>query len=308
MSEDSWPQARLIPVSGIAGAGEQQHRATSALLAVIGSVREFGRAVTQPLGAPAGRIEAFIDVPFCTAGRDCLQDGLIRVRGDQRTWTALVRVRTGRSGLDATALETSLDVAREQGFDLVLTISNDRPDPAGRPPVTVDERKLHSVALHHYAWNQLLAEAVTQRDQRGPAEPEPAWVLSELIRYLEDPRSGTLESEENGADRGPELPPGTRSLELPEPREPVREVDLREPKITVLHTVLVAEPAARMPPTLPSRREVRMVRHLGVNAGDLSAGQNDAGWYQDPEEAALLRWWDGLGWSEFTFPAQPAHA
>ncbi len=64
MAEETWHQARLIPTSGINGADEQERRATSALLAVMTAVREFGRALTAPLGAPAGQVEAFIEVPF----------------------------------------------------------------------------------------------------------------------------------------------------------------------------------------------------------------------------------------------------
>jgi hypothetical protein len=39
MDEDSWESARLIPVSGISGADEQERRGVSALLAVLASVR-----------------------------------------------------------------------------------------------------------------------------------------------------------------------------------------------------------------------------------------------------------------------------
>ena len=56
MTEPAWQQARLIPTSGINGAQEQERRATSALLAVMSSVREFGRAITSPFGAPAGNV------------------------------------------------------------------------------------------------------------------------------------------------------------------------------------------------------------------------------------------------------------
>ncbi len=51
---DTWQEARLIPTSGINGGEEQERRATSALLAVMGSVKEFGRALTQPWRA--GRV------------------------------------------------------------------------------------------------------------------------------------------------------------------------------------------------------------------------------------------------------------
>ena len=52
----SWESARLIPVSGIRNADEQERRATSALLAVLSAVDEFGLAITKPYGAPKGRL------------------------------------------------------------------------------------------------------------------------------------------------------------------------------------------------------------------------------------------------------------
>src|SRR3954470_8807569 len=116
MSEETWHAARLIPTSGINGAEEQERRATSALLAVMTAVREFGRAVTSPLGAPAGAIETFIEVPFELGERRLYPDGLIRVARGQRSWTALVEVKTGTNKLEATQLEAYLDIAREAGF------------------------------------------------------------------------------------------------------------------------------------------------------------------------------------------------
>jgi hypothetical protein len=55
---------QLIPTSGINGAEEQERRATSALLAVMSAVREFGRVLIRPMGAPAGTVETYIEVPF----------------------------------------------------------------------------------------------------------------------------------------------------------------------------------------------------------------------------------------------------
>ncbi len=199
MSEESWHQARLIPTSGISGAEEQERRATSALLAVAGAVREFGRVLTQRLGAPAGSVETFIEVPFVLEGKRYYPDGLIRVRRGQKIWTALIEAKTGSSSLEAQQLENYLDIAKAQGFDAVITISNEIPPQAGQHPVQVDRRKLKTVAMHHYSWSQILAEAVIQKEHRGVADPEQAWILSELIRYLEHPRSGALEFDDMGA-------------------------------------------------------------------------------------------------------------
>jgi hypothetical protein len=308
MSEDDWDRARLIPTTGINGADEQERRAVSVLLAVIGGVRGFGRAVIQPLGAPAGVIETFTEVSFGIGDRKCIPDGLIRVRHGQRTWTALVEVRTAGIGLDVARLETLVDVAHGQCFDAVLTISSEVPGTTG--PV-VDQRKLRDVVLQHYSWNHLLALAQRERaaGQAEQGDPDRSWVLSELIRYLEHPRSGAIgDREASAVVRGVTITDEDAlvATAVPESRPPV--VDLREPQITVLHTVLIAESAVRKPPTLPSRREVRLVRQLGAHTGEQAAARNDAGWYQDPEDAGQLRWWDGVGWSERTYPGQPALA
>jgi hypothetical protein len=198
MSEETWHAARLIPTSGINGAEEQERRATSALLAVMASVREFGRAITQPIGAPAGTVQTFIEVPFELGEKRVYPDGLIRVVRGQRQWTALVEVKTGGNELATEQLEAYLDVARDRGYDALLTISNEIPPVAGQHPTKVDNRKLKKVALHHLSWTQVLTEAVMQKEFRGVADPDQAWILSELIRYLEHPRSGAMQFSDMG--------------------------------------------------------------------------------------------------------------
>ncbi len=195
---EKWHEARLIPTSGISGAEEQERRATSALLAVMSAVKEFGRGLLRELGAPAGAIETFIEVPFLLGGKKCYPDGLIRVTRGSKSWTALVEVKTGRNELKAEQLETYLDVAREQGFDALITISNEIPSTVGQHPTKVDKRKTRKVALHHWSWTFLLSSAVMQKEHRGVSDPDQAWILGELIRYLEHPRSGAMELEDMG--------------------------------------------------------------------------------------------------------------
>src|SRR3954465_8527693 len=198
MAEESWHEARLIPTSGINGAEEQERRATSALLAVLSAGKEFGRGFLKPFDAPAGALECYIEVPFALGEKRLYPDGLIRVSRGQKVWTALVEVKTGVNELATEQLENYLDIAREQGFEAVITISNEIPAIAGQHPTKVDKRKLKKVALHHLAWTQVLAEAVMQKEFRGVADPDQAWILGELIRHLEHSRSGALEFEDMG--------------------------------------------------------------------------------------------------------------
>lgn len=113
MAEQSWHEARLIPTSGINGPEEQERRATSALLAVLGAVREYGRALLKPLGAPGGTIECYIEVPFDLGERKLYPDGLIRISRGGKSWTALVEVKTGSNELATEQLENYLDIARQ---------------------------------------------------------------------------------------------------------------------------------------------------------------------------------------------------
>ena len=107
MTEPAWQQARLIPTSGINGAQEQERRATSALLAVMTAVKEYGRTLTKGLGAHAGDIETFIEVEFDLDGKKVVPDGLIRVNRGSRVWAALVEVKTGRNELQSEQLEST---------------------------------------------------------------------------------------------------------------------------------------------------------------------------------------------------------
>lgn len=203
MSKDSdspqWEKSRLIPVSGIRNAEEQERRATSALLAVLAAVDEFGASLTKPCGAPKGKLQTFIEVPFELAdGRKVRPDGLINVSRGSRSWTALVEVKTGNNSLTSGQIEDYLDVAKEQGFDCVITISNQIAKIPGEHPVAVDKRKLRKASLHHRSWSRILTEAVLQKSHQGVADPDQAWILGELIRYLQHPNAGSMEFSDMG--------------------------------------------------------------------------------------------------------------
>jgi hypothetical protein len=85
------------------------------------------------------------------------------------------------------------------GYDAVITLSNDLAPVGGIHPVPVDGRKLRKVALHHISWSEVLHEAQMQLVHRGVQDRVQAWLLAELIRYLEHPRSGAAGFDEMGA-------------------------------------------------------------------------------------------------------------
>jgi hypothetical protein len=125
-------------------------------------------------------------------------DGVIRVMRGGRLWTALIETKTGTNGLRVEQVERYLDLARQQDYQAVVTLSNELTPIGGVHPLAVDKRKTQKVALHHIAWSEVLHEAQMQLAHRGVADRLQAWLLAELIRYLEHPRSGAAGFDDMG--------------------------------------------------------------------------------------------------------------
>ena len=200
IDDERWREARLIPVSGIRGAKEQERRATSALLAVLSAVKKFGHEILRPLGAPAGAVSTYCEVPFEVKGKKVRIDGLIRVRRGSTEWTLLVEVKTGNSRHNPEQVEAYLDVVRQEGFNGLLTISNTIVSASGQHPIKVDQRRFRNIPLYHLSWIRMLSIAVRRHEHDGVSDPDQAWILQELIRYLEHENSGALKF----VDMGPE--------------------------------------------------------------------------------------------------------
>lgn len=185
-----WQPARLLPVAGIGSGEEQERRATSAFLAVLANVKEFGRAVLARLGAPTGSVEAFIEVTFGMDDDAYRPDGVIRVTRGGRQWTALVEVKTGDSPLVIGQVEQYLDIAASKKYDAVLTISNQLTSQPSDHPLQLGAKRTKKIALLHLSWEQIRTDiALLQRNQRV-AEPTQNYLLREFQRYMEHPRSG----------------------------------------------------------------------------------------------------------------------
>ncbi len=197
---EGWRHARLIPTYGTRTQQEQEKRATSCLLAVMHGVPEFGYALLRELGAPKSpTIETFAEVRFKDAdGKTVIPDGAIICRRGSKTWTCLVEVKTGSARLKDDQVASYLDIARENGFDGVLTISTEITATSEESPVAVDGRKLRTTGLWHFSWWRVLSEAVVQQRYHGISDPDQEWVLRELIHYLSSEASGAVGFEDMG--------------------------------------------------------------------------------------------------------------
>jgi hypothetical protein len=64
-------------------------------------------------------------------------------------WKALVEVKTGRDNLNPQQLETYLEVARQEGFIALITVSNELATGPNEHPAAIDRRLTKKVGLFH---------------------------------------------------------------------------------------------------------------------------------------------------------------
>ncbi|MFH8446561.1 TerD family protein [Streptomyces sp. NPDC018026] len=188
---DSWREARLFPVSALKSDRDRETRATSVLLSVMAQVPEFGRRLTAAFGAPAGRMETFTEVSLPHGDTPRRPDGVIRVERAGKLWTALVETKTNGNALKPEQVQAYADIAARRGYEAVITLSNDVAL-EGSPlvDVKIDGRRKHKVALWHLSWAEVAHQAQMLLRHEGVGNAAHAWLLQELLHYLQHENSG----------------------------------------------------------------------------------------------------------------------
>ncbi len=226
----NWTRARLIPVSGISSEKEAETRAASAVLAVLSVVRDLSVALFSPMGASrAARaiVETYTEPQFVVDGKKVRPDGVVRISYGKVTWTALVEIKTGDGRLEADQINAYWEIARQQNFDAVITISNEiAASPGSHPTEGLRARSNSKIQVHHISWTALLSTAVMFKVHRGVDDPEQAWLVGELIRYLEHSASGAMAFDDMGPNWVP-VRDGARDGILRKTDDGVRDVALR---------------------------------------------------------------------------------
>lgn len=250
MDLENFQSARLIPVTGIKGALDQERRASSALLAVMRIVPEYTESLLKPFGAPSGSISSFIEPEFKIAGKRIRPDGLLVVKRGSREWRALFEVKTGKNELETAQISSYLDICREYKIDALITVSNQVLNASGGHPAQgIDQRKLRSTDLYHLSWIKVITEAIVLREHTGVVDIERDAVLNELIRFLQSDASGASEFNDMG-------PAWT------EVRDGIRASSIRKPDAQVLDIIANFESLVRYSALTLSAR-------LGVGAREV---------------------------------------
>ncbi|HSS05355.1 MAG TPA: hypothetical protein VLK89_09275 [Solirubrobacterales bacterium] len=157
----------------------------------MSAVPDFCHGLLAGMKAPKGAISTYTELRFKDGDqRTHIPDGAVVVERGKKRWGCLVEIKTSGVSLEAEQISRYLDLARDNGFDGFLTISNEINSDPYALPYSVDKRKLRGLTVYHLSWWRVLTEAIVQHRFRGIEDPDQAWILGELIRYLDDGKSG----------------------------------------------------------------------------------------------------------------------
>lgn len=187
----SGQRARLIPT---VKDSKKEEKATSALLATFRIVPSFAQTVLSNVGVSVSKrsqVTCYTEVSFDNKDKKYPRpDGLIIVTTGSKNWSAIVESKIGTSELNQDQIEEYIDLAKTLGIDAVITISNQFATIPAHHPIKVPKHKLKNVHLYHFSWLFLESSAILLNDNKGVTDPEQAFILSELIRYLQHEDSG----------------------------------------------------------------------------------------------------------------------
>ena len=193
--------ARLIPVGADSN---KERKVTSTLLSTLMGVPEYARHMLGMVGCKVNsrsKISCYTEVVFKDKQGKIVKikdsdrpDGLIVVQTGKSIWSALIEAKVGNAELDTDQVERYLDLAKNQGVDAVITISNQYANIPTHHPVKVNGNKTRSVGLYHWSWKSLLTEAVLHtddnKDLKDITDETQHFILNEFKRFLQHDSTG----------------------------------------------------------------------------------------------------------------------
>lgn len=182
-------RARLFP---ILSERSMEGRTLSILLATLVQVRPFAATLLGRLGKRVGtqsKVRAFTEVCFKNTPDQAADrpDGLIVLDTSRTTWTALVEAKVRKTELTAEQLGRYLKLAKANGIDAVITLSNQFSSVPHHHPVNVAVPK--GVELYHLSWMQVLTDAFLLLNE-GVDDDDQAYILNEFKRFISHESAG----------------------------------------------------------------------------------------------------------------------
>lgn len=183
--------ARLFPVLADSS---KEGRALSIFLACFAHVPEFGRALMTSLGQRTGartRFRVFTEVEFASnGGKNNRPDGILIVENGRSSWSALIEAKIGNAELTAEQLSAYCEIAKANGIDAIITISNQFAPLPTHHPLKLPASVRKKVDIFHWSWMYLLTQASLLIENEEIADDTQRVLLQEFIRFLSHESTG----------------------------------------------------------------------------------------------------------------------
>ncbi|SMX27045.1 hypothetical protein TRP8649_01147 [Pelagimonas phthalicica] len=184
--------ARLFPVLATTS---KEGRTTSIVLGCMTKVEEFGAHLLQSVGQRVGkrsRLEAYTEIVL-SSGRGDSQDrpdGLIELRVGSRTWRALIEAKIGSTALEAEQIERYRLLAKENGIDCVISISNQFTTSPSSHPLESVRKSRSKIPVFHWSWMHILTIVDLLVSGEDVEDADQLVLLNELRRFLTHESAG----------------------------------------------------------------------------------------------------------------------
>ncbi|KJS40621.1 MAG: hypothetical protein VR71_21745 [Roseovarius sp. BRH_c41] len=192
--------ARLFPVLATTS---KEGRTTSIVLACISKVEEFGAELIASVGQRVGKrttLNTFTEIVFKNEKVKLKDrpDGLIVMQNGAKQWRALVEAKVGSVDLAADQIERYREIAKEQGVDCIITISNQFATTPESHPIEEVRKSRSKVPVYHWSWMSILTTTDILLNKDAVADNDQKLLLNELRRFLTHESAGV-----KGFDRMP---------------------------------------------------------------------------------------------------------
>lgn len=187
----SGDEATLFPVLAETN---KERRVASIFLAVATQVPALAEGLLSSVGVRVGqrtKVTAYTEVVLSGEIKDgCRPDGLIIVDTGRKRWSALVEAKIGRNCLQQDQVSKYVELARANGIDAVITISNEFASRPDHSPVSVSKVLLRKVGLFHWSWSWVATLCEILNYQEAVTDTEQEYLLRQLNQFLAHPGTG----------------------------------------------------------------------------------------------------------------------
>ncbi|MBZ8118964.1 hypothetical protein KUD11_09925 [Roseovarius sp. LXJ103] len=187
----SGDHARLFPVLAETS---KERRVASIFLAVMSQIPALSEDLLGSVGVRSGKrtkVRTFTEVVLkVETASGCRPDGLIVVDTGRTQWTALVEAKIGKNDLGDEQVQKYVELAKANGLNAVITISNQFVARADHSPVNVPKTLLRKVDLFHWSWARLATLCEILAYQEAVDDQEQLYLLEQFNDFLAHPATG----------------------------------------------------------------------------------------------------------------------